>query len=74
MGGVGLELGGETVTLLTPQLQGVALAVTRGGLDSAQGPGGGARGGEGEGQGEGWEVRTYSVGTTKQVIKIMLSV
>ena len=47
MGGVGLELGGETVTLLTPQLQGVALAVTRGGLDSAQGPGGGARGGVG---------------------------
>ena len=45
MGGVGLELGGETITLLTPQLQGVALAVTRGGLDSAQGPGGGARGG-----------------------------
>ena len=57
------------ITLLTPQLQGVALAVTRGGVDSGQGPGGGARGGAMGGVGG-----TYSVGATKQVVKIMLSV
>lgn len=53
---MGLELGGEMVTLFTPQLQGSAFAVTRGGVDSGPGSGGGVRGRAREG----WEVRTES--------------